>query len=98
MTEPKTVCHTPTPNKQPTSIPSWKYDAVRAAVLDIVPADEPGVVAKTLPEKVAERLPSDVLTRLGSVAWHTTVVKLNMEVEGELARVKGAKPQRLIRI
>ena len=46
---------------------------------------------------VADRLSEDVRQRLGSVAWHTTTVKLNMEVDGELERVAGAKPQHLVR-
>jgi len=37
------------------------------------------------------------LARLGSVGWHTTTVKLNMEVKGELQRLSGVNPQRLIR-
>lgn len=97
MSDERTVCHTPTPGKQPTSIPTWKYDAIRDAILTIVPTQAPGIVAKDLPAMVAERLSADVRQKLGSVAWHTTTVKLNMEVDGELARVAGAKPQHLVR-
>ncbi|MEM6639108.1 MAG: hypothetical protein AAF610_04325 [Pseudomonadota bacterium] len=97
MKEQRTVCHTPTPGKQPTSIPTWKYKVVRDAIRSVVPHDGPGIVAKDLPTMVAGKLSSDALAELGSVAWHTTVVKLNMEVEGELARVTGARPQRLVR-
>ena len=97
MSEPRTVCHTPTPGKQPTSIPTWKYDAVRAAILSVVPKQPPGIVAKDLPTLVRAKLDAQILDRLGSVAWHTMAVKLNMEVDGELERVAGAKPQRLIK-
>ena len=97
MSEARTVCHTPTPGKQPTSIPTWKYDAVRTAILEVVPSHAPGVVAKDLPSMVADRLSDEVRQKLGSVAWHTTTVKLNMEVDGELERVAGAKPQHLVR-
>lgn len=95
--EARVICHTPTPGKQPTTIPTWKYDAVRAAILNVVPKDAPGVVARDLPALVADRLSKANKEKLGSVAWHTTTVKLNMEVDGELARVAGAKPQRLIK-
>ncbi|MFK7888168.1 MAG: hypothetical protein AB8G16_15010 [Gammaproteobacteria bacterium] len=98
MPEPRTVCHTPTPGKQPTSIPTWKYDLVRTAVLAAVPTAEPGVVAKDLPAMVGDQLDADDKAQLGSITWYTTTVKLNMEVDGELARVAGAKPQRLIKI
>lgn len=97
MSEERTVCHTPTPGKQPTSIPTWKYDAVRAAILKVVPSGAPGIVAKDLPSRVADALSDDVRQKLGSVAWHTTTVKLNMEVDGELERVAGARPQHLVR-
>jgi len=97
MAEARKVCHTPTSGKQPTSIPVWKYDAIRAAVLKIVPAEAPGIVAKDLPQLVAALLTDDVRTKLGSITWHTTTVKLNMEVEGELERVPRVKPQRLLR-
>jgi len=97
MKEPRTVCRTPTPGKQSTSIPTWKYELVAQAIRDVLPPDEPGFLAKALPEAVAERLEPEDLARLGSVAWHTTSVKLNMEVEGEIERVPGSKPQRLIK-
>ncbi|MFK8014198.1 MAG: hypothetical protein AB8G17_01990 [Gammaproteobacteria bacterium] len=96
MTEPRTVCHTPTPGKQPTTIPTWKYQAIHAAIVQIVPASEPGIVAKDLPEMVADLLSAEIKAELGSIAWHTTTVKFNMEVDGELARVENARPQRLI--
>jgi hypothetical protein len=95
--EARTVCHTPTPGKKPTTIPTWKYDAVRAAVLAVVPSEEPGVVAKDLPALVADQLSKADRDQLGSITWHTTTVKLNMEVDGELQRVAGARPQRLIK-
>ena len=97
MNEQRTVCHTPTPGKQPTSIPTWKFAAVRAAILDVVPRSGSGVAAKDLAALVAERLPGDVLDRLGSVGWHTTTVKLQMEVAGELRRVEKKTPQHLLR-
>ncbi len=98
MTEERTLCRTPTPGKQSTSIPAWKYRAVRVAILQIVPATLPGIAAKELPALVGAALSAQDKKALGSVAWHTTTVKLNMEVEGELARVPGVTPQHLIRV
>jgi len=45
---------------------------------------------------VSDVLDQRIREKLGSVAWHTITVKLNMEVEGELRRVDGLKPQHLI--
>jgi hypothetical protein len=50
-----------------------------------------------LPAKVEAVLSAEERDRLGSVSWYTTVVKLEMEVAGELERVAGASPQRLRR-
>ena len=84
----KVECRTPTEGRSgTTSIPAWKFDAVRTAVLDAVVAAGP--------EGLRGRLAEDVLGRLGSVGWHVTTVKLEMEVRGEIARLPGS-PQRLV--
>lgn len=90
----RTVCRTPNADGT-TSIPSWKYEAVRAAILDAVGDD--GLAFKDLKAAVGERLDTDELDRLGSLGWHVTTVKLDMEVAGDIARVDGVSPQRLVR-
>lgn len=95
--EPKVACETPTPGKRAVNVPRWKYDAVRSAILKVVPTREPGLLFQELPKLVDQQLSTDVRSRLGSVAWHTTVVKLHMEVLGELRRIDGHSPQRLLR-
>lgn len=97
MAEERTVCHTPTAGKNPTSIPTWKYEAVRKAILKAVPKKAPGMMAKDLPDRVAELLSDSLRERLGSVAWHTTSVKLHMETLGELRRDPKLKPQHIVR-
>lgn len=97
MSEARTVCHTPTPGKKPTSIPTWKYEAVRKAILKAVPRKAPGMAAKDLPDRVAALLTDDLRARLGSIAWHTTSVKLHMETLGELRRDPKLKPQHIQR-
>jgi len=94
----RTICRTPAAGRDGTvSIPTWKYDAVRAAILDVVAgAGDDGFPFSALPAAVKARMTDDVLARLGSVGWHTTTVKLNMEVDGDLRRVEGKGPQRLI--
>ncbi len=97
MPDDRTICQTPTPGKKPTRIPTWKYAAVRAAILEVVPDAAPGVAAKDLAGLVATKLSNEVKKNLGSVMWHTTAVKLNMEVDGELARLPKVRPQHLVR-
>lgn len=93
-----TPCRTPTPGRAGvTHIPSWKYNAVRRAILAALSeAGREGVAFAVLPDAVRARLDPQDLAKLGSIGWHTTTVKLNMEVEGEIARVPGATPQRLM--
>ncbi len=91
----RVVCQTPTPNKEPVRIDLWKYEAIRQAILAIIPADDFGLTFAELPKQVQARLDANDLAKLGSVNWYTTVVKLDMEVRGELERVPNSSPQRL---
>jgi hypothetical protein len=95
--EPKVLCRTPTPGKKPTRIPGWKYDLLRSIILSLVPADDEGLEFKRLPKLVRQQLSETQRASLGSVSWHTTTVKLDMEVKGELERIPGSNPQRLRR-
>lgn len=94
----KVTCRTPTVGRSgATNIPKWKYDAIRTAIIAcLTDAGEEGVAFSDLSAAVAARLSDDQLKNLGSVGWHTTTVKLNMEYEGEITRCAGVSPQRLI--
>lgn len=94
----KAVCKTPTPGKQTTRIDRWKYDTVRAAILQVLPKNKQGVEFRELPKLVKGALSAADRKRLGSVPWYTTTVKLDLEVRGEIERVPGASPQRLRRV
>jgi hypothetical protein len=96
MNDEKVVCETPTPGKKPTRIHKWKYEAVRKAILKVVPTEEPGILFKELPQYLEGVLTDEELENLGSLMWYTTTVKLDMEAKGELIKLKGS-PQRLIR-
>lgn len=87
----------PDPAKSGVRIPRWKYDALRRAILAAAPAAGEGVAFRDLGRRVEQALTTDELARLGSVMWHVTVVKLDLEARGELRRVAGVSPQRLLR-
>ncbi len=97
MKSEKIECRTPTPDKKPTRIDSWKFNAVRRAILEALPTEGEGVVFRDLPKIVQAGLTEDDLAKLGSVSWYTTTVKLELEVRGEIRRVQGVSPQRLLR-
>lgn len=86
----KVACRTPNKDGKPTNIPRWKFDAVAAAIRDVVGRE--GIPFADLPSAVGGRLGDDVRTRLGSLGWHVTTVKLEMEVAGDLMRfTRGGK-------
>mgnify|MGYP001818241953 CR=1 FL=1 len=95
--EPKKVCRTPTEGREgTTSIPLWKYELVRRAILEAVETAEPdGFPFKDLPKAVEARLSKQERAELGSIGWHTTTVKLEMEVAGDLKRSETKGPPRL---
>lgn len=94
----RVLCRTPTPGREGgTRIPRWKFDMVRKAILHAVAGAGPeGLPFSQLPGAVKARLSADGLARLGSLGWHVTTVKLELEVRGEIERVPGATPQRLV--
>ncbi len=97
MSEERTTCRTPNADGV-TNIPTWKFEVLRAEILTLVDAaGATGLPFQGLSEAVRDRLNKDVLNRLGSVGWHVTCVKLELEVAGEITRVAGKSPQRLIR-
>ena len=90
----KISCRTPAEDRAGvTNIPKWKYDEVSQAILSVL---ERGDIAfSDLRDAVMAELSSETLENLGSVSWHVTTVKLEMEVRGEIERIPGKVPQRL---
>lgn len=93
----KVLCKTPTPGRAPTRIPKWKYDAVRAAILNVLESEEE-VYFADLPEKTGALLDATMRSELGSLAWHVTTVKLHMETQGEIRRAPGKGRQRILAV
>jgi len=98
MSEEKVGCRTPAEGRDGvTNIPKWKFDVIRAILLDLVrDAGSEGFRWSDMTEAVAARLTQDQLDRLGKVGWHTVSVKLEMEVRGELVRLDVKGPQRVV--
>lgn len=93
--EPHVACRTPTPGRSGvTNIPQWRFDIIRGAIIDVIATEE--VRFADLPDLVRDRLSEEVKGRLGSIGWNVTTVKLEMEVRGEIIRLEGKGPQRLI--
>src|SRR4051794_36708187 len=91
-------CETPAKGKATKSIPQWKYDVLRTAIRRVVPKNRTGIEFSKLFDLVAGELTAEERANLGWLPWHTTPVKLRLEVLGELERVPDSKPQRLRRV
>ena len=98
--EDRVTCNSPTPRKNGfTRIPRWKYEALRRAIHNVVvSAGRRGATLDELIEEAPRFLSEDERAELGSVPWHVTTVKLDLEVKGELARLDGATPLRHVRV
>lgn len=83
--EDRTPCRTPAEGRDGvTNIPTWKFELVRQAILDAVWDQD--LAFADLREAVRARLDPADLDRLGSLGWHVTTVKLELEVRGEISR------------
>ena len=94
---PKVPCRTPAKDRDGvTNIPAWKFNTVRSAILDAVASAGPdGLPFSQLKSAVSERLSEPDARDLGSLGWHVTTVKLELECRNELQRMHGISPQRL---
>lgn len=97
MHEDKTYCLNPDPSKACTRVDRWKYNLVRDILLELIPADPPGVAFKDLASLVQGRLSAADSVRLGSTGWYTTTVKPDLEARGEIRKVEDRSPQYLVR-
>lgn len=98
MAEERVVCRTPTPGKTgTTAIPKWKYDLLARHILDILREAGPnGVAFKDLKGLLHPRLTEDERAKLGSLGWHATSVKLELETAGALVRLPKVTPQQMV--
>lgn len=85
--------------KKGVAIDRAKYDAMREAILAVVPRSGDGVAFLGLAALVKPLLPESVFGKDASVTWYVTTVKLDLEARGLVRRAdSGARgPQRLLR-
>ena len=95
IAEERVLCRNPDPEKQGTRIPRWRYELVRDAIVSALQTRPEGFPFRDLPSQVRNRLTGDDARALGSISWHTTVVKLDLEARGSIERIREARPQLL---
>jgi hypothetical protein len=94
----KVTCRSPS-GKTIARIEEWKYNRIREAILQVLPADGGPLAYSELSRRAASQIPAKEVQELGKVPWLIETVSLEMEVHGELARVQDGKaPKRLRRV
>jgi hypothetical protein len=73
-----------------------RYNAVRDALLEVVPFSDRGVPIPDLASLIEPLLPKP-LFRGTSISWHVATVKLDLEARELIERVPGSKPLRVRR-
>lgn len=74
-----------------------KYDAMKAALLAVVPQQAPGLTVAEVKTGVLPRLPDDLFPGGAKAVWWLKGVQLDLEARGVIAR-ENVKPLRLHRI
>lgn len=86
----------PEAGTQGTRVDAAKYEAMKAAMLAVVPAAADGSPFQDLVDAVRPRLPAELFAN-ASVSWYVTTIKLDLEARGLIERVPGARPQHVRR-
>ena len=82
--------------KKGVNIKTPLYEAMRKAILKVVPARGEGVLAKDLPLLVGPLL-GPAYDRTPTITWYCVAVKQDLEARGLIVRVPKSRPQKLLR-
>ena len=80
-----------------TTVDAGMYEAMRAALLAVLPAKAPGLTQAEMHEAVVARLPQDLFPGGAKAGWWTKAVQLDLETKGVIAR-EASKPLRWHRV
>jgi hypothetical protein len=94
--EEKVACRSPS-GKVIAKLELWKFDRIRETILETLPADGSPLDFSEVSKGVAERIPEREAKRIGKIPWFVETVALEMEVRGELQKVKHAGKTKRVR-
>jgi hypothetical protein len=72
-------------------VDAYKYEAMKAAFLKILPAEAPGLSGTQVIEQVKPHLPEDLFPGGSTVGWWVAAVQLDLAAKGFIVRV-GTRP------
>jgi hypothetical protein len=73
------------------------YDAMRRALLKVLPKRSPGLTVEEMYDRAATQLPKDLFPAGAKAGWWAKTVQLDLEAKGIIAREK-TRPLRLRRV
>jgi hypothetical protein len=77
-----------------TRVDATKYRAARAALLEALPAEPPGLTQAEMIEATKRHLPEDLFPGGAKAGWWVKCVQLDLEAKGSVVRDRSAKPLR----
>ena len=80
-----------------TRVNARKYEAMREALLQVLPSTPPGLTTEALREAIAPCLREEVFPQGATAGWWRKGVQLDLEAKGIIAR-SGGKPLRLYKL
>ena len=93
----KVACRTPNNGgTSVTHIPKWKFDVIRAAILEVL--GQGPCKSRGLTSAIRPLISDEELERIGKLGWHMMALKLELEVRGEIRRQPGIKPLMMERV
>ena len=95
MSEPVEIRNVNVPNAV-SRVNRAKYDAMRDALLAVLPAEPPGVSVAEALAALRPNLPDDLFPEGKTSGWWQKTVQLDLEARGEMARTPG-RPLRIYR-
>jgi hypothetical protein len=79
-------------------LPKRRYEAMRTALLKVIPITRTGIAYKDLNARVTPLLPAWWRKEGWSISWHIATVKLDLQARGLLENVPDARPMRVRRL
>jgi len=79
---------------QTQQVDAMKYEAMKNALLEVLPTAQPGLTAKEIHEQLLPLLPQDIWPNGEKAGWWYKLVQLDLEAKGMVFRDEKSKPMR----
>jgi hypothetical protein len=79
------------------NVDATKYEAMRKAVMKVLPAKAPGLTVAEVQKRVIAHLPQDLFPGGAKAGWWMKAVQLDLEAKGIISR-EASKPLRLHKV